>query len=74
MVERRRFEALMALRGPTGRPRPARQTERLNLSEPMHVHFRHILDKYLYTINCINKSPGEGKLFRGVSITDFTGR
>lgn len=37
MVERRRFEALMALCGPTGRPRPARQTERLNLSEPASI-------------------------------------
>lgn len=74
MVERRRFEALMALRGPTGRPRLAGQTDRAFKPERAHVHFRHILDKYLYTINCINKSPGEGKLFRGASITDFTGR
>lgn len=38
------------------------------------IYFRHILDKYLYTINCINKSLGLGKLFRRMSITDFTKR
>lgn len=67
-------EEVWGIDGPPWAKRRAAASQPDVKTQRARVLFRHILDKYLYTINCIDKSPGEGKLFCGMSITDFTGR